>query len=55
MTVKQFRVTDRSIYMVDTDSVWASKEKSFNIEEFGKTVFFKKEAAEKALAKMKGV
>lgn len=54
MTVKQFRIRYNTIYLVDTDAIFASNEISFNIEQLGKTVFLTKAEAEQALAKMKG-
>lgn len=52
MTVKQFRVRNSTIYLVDTDAISASNEMSFNVNQIGKTVFLTKEEAEQKLASM---
>ena len=52
MVVKQFRIYNNSVYIVDTDAVWSSSEISLNIKQFGKTVFLTKEEAENKLKEM---
>ena len=52
MVVKQFRIYNNSVYIVDTDAVWSSSEISLNIKQFGKTVFLTKEEAEQKLKEM---
>lgn len=52
MVVKQFRIYNNSIYIVDTDTVWSSSEISLNIDQFGKTVFLTQAEAEQKLKEM---
>ena len=52
MVVKQFRIYNNSVYIVDTDAVWSSSEISLNIKQFGKTVFLTKAEAEQKLKEM---
>ena len=51
MVVKQFRIYNNSVYIVDTDTVWSSSEISLNIKQFGKTVFLTQEEAKQKLVK----
>lgn len=49
---RQFCITERGVYVTDTDAIYASYKHSFDKKKFGKTVFLTQDEAEEALRRM---